>query len=74
MPSAARSDGTYPPLDSLKPVAEDVWIVDSGPLHALRSGEDGGNGVYRYGGGGVLPTGSWNASNYWIDIAFQEGQ
>ena len=47
--------------------------VDSGPLHALRSGDDGGNGVYRYGGGGVLPADSWNASNYWIDIAFQEG-
>jgi hypothetical protein len=24
---------TYPPLDTLKPLAEDVWIVDSGPLH-----------------------------------------
>ena len=22
----------YPPLDTLKPVAENVWIVDSGPL------------------------------------------
>ena len=47
--------------------------VDSGPLHALANGVDGGNGVYRYGAGGVLPTGSWNASNYWVDIAFQEG-
>ena len=46
--------------------------VDRGPLHALADGADGGNGVYRYGSGGVLPTGSWNASNYWIDIAFQE--
>jgi len=25
----------YPPLDTLKPVAPDVWIVDSGPLHAM---------------------------------------
>lgn len=24
---------TYPPLDTPKPVAENVWIVDSGPLH-----------------------------------------
>ncbi|MBS7700402.1 MULTISPECIES: DUF4336 domain-containing protein [unclassified Chelatococcus] len=23
---------TYPPLDTLKPAAEDIWIVDSGPL------------------------------------------
>lgn len=26
------SDVTYPPLDTLKPVAPDVWIVDSGPI------------------------------------------
>src|SRR3712207_4556325 len=24
---------TYPPLDTLKPVADDLWIVDSGPQH-----------------------------------------
>jgi len=29
------SEATYPPLDVLKPVAEGVWIVDSGPLRAL---------------------------------------
>lgn len=26
---------TYPPLDTLKPVAQDVWIVDSGPISAF---------------------------------------
>jgi hypothetical protein len=26
---------TYPPLDVLKPVAANIWIVDSGPLRAL---------------------------------------
>ena len=26
---------TYPPLDVLKPVAEGIWIVDSGPLRVL---------------------------------------
>ena len=25
----------YPPLDTLKPVAPDLWIVDSGPLRAM---------------------------------------
>ena len=25
----------YPPLDTLKPVADGVWVVDSGPLRAL---------------------------------------
>jgi len=29
------ADVTYPPLDTLKPVAEDVWIVDSGPLKLM---------------------------------------
>jgi Domain of unknown function (DUF4336) len=35
MTTSAGPDGTYPPLDSLKPIAEGVWIVDSGPLHVL---------------------------------------
>ena len=26
---------TYPPLDVLKRVADNIWIVDSGPLRAL---------------------------------------
>ena len=30
--------------------------VDNGPLHALRNGADGANGVYRYGAGGGFPT------------------
>lgn len=29
------SPATYPPLDALKPVADDLWIVDSGPLRVL---------------------------------------
>ena len=28
-------EATHPPLDVLKPMAEDVWIVDSGPLNAM---------------------------------------
>jgi hypothetical protein len=28
-------NATYPPLDVLKPVAEGVWIVDSGPMRVL---------------------------------------
>jgi hypothetical protein len=45
--------------------------VDNGVLHALADGVDGGNGVYLYGGG--FPTNTYNAGNYWVDIAFQEG-
>jgi len=34
--SPAHADpSTYPPLDTLKPVAEGIWIVDSGPLRLL---------------------------------------
>ena len=29
------STATYPPLDTLKPIAPDLWIVDSGPLRML---------------------------------------
>ncbi|MEX6505702.1 DUF4336 domain-containing protein [Jiella sp. M17.18] len=31
----SRSRVTYPPLDLPKPIAENVWIVDSGPLKAF---------------------------------------
>jgi hypothetical protein len=43
--------------------------VSNGPLTALADGTDGGNGVYRY-GASAFPTGSWNASNYWVDVVF----
>ena len=44
--------------------------VDNAPLHALRDGEDGVNGVYRYGTGGGFPANSWRAANYWVDVVF----
>ncbi|MFC3736266.1 N,N-dimethylformamidase beta subunit family domain-containing protein [Paractinoplanes deccanensis] len=44
--------------------------VDNGPLHALRNGVDGANGVYRYGTGGVFPTNTWQSANYWVDVVF----
>jgi hypothetical protein len=43
--------------------------VDSGPLHALASGVDGGNGQYAYATGGAFPASSSNA-NYWVDVQF----
>ena len=39
------------------------------PLRALADGEDGSNGVYRYGASG-FPTQTFNASNYWVDVVF----
>lgn len=35
MANEVGQDGTYPPLDVLKPVGDEVWIVDSGPLHVF---------------------------------------
>jgi hypothetical protein len=35
MRASQQSRVVYPPLDTLKPVAEDLWIVDSGPLRAM---------------------------------------
>ncbi len=44
--------------------------IDRPPLHPLRDGVSGGNGVYAYGGGTTFPTNSWLASNYWVDVVF----
>ena len=44
--------------------------VNSPPLHALQSGIDGGNGVYVYTTSGAYPTGSYQATNYWVDIVY----
>ena len=43
--------------------------VDSAPLHALKDGQDGANGVYAN-GPGFFPNNSSNASNYWVDVVF----
>ena len=44
--------------------------VDRPPLHALTDGQDGTNGVYRYGTGSGFPNLSWQSSNYWVDVVF----
>jgi hypothetical protein len=41
--------------------------VDNGPLHALRNGIDGPNGVYKAGASG-FPTQTYNGNNYWVDV------
>ncbi len=42
--------------------------VTSAPLRALRDGEDGVNGVYRYGTG--FPALAWGSANYYVDVVF----
>ena len=47
--------------------------VDNGPLQANASGSTMGNGLFAYGAAPTFPTGSFNATNYWIDVLFQPG-
>ena len=44
--------------------------VDAAPLHALRAGEDGDNGVYGLGNGTTFPDSSYLETNYWVDVIF----
>ena len=43
---------------------------DSPPLHALRNGVDGPNGVFRYGAATGFPTSTDRSTNYWVDVVF----
>ena len=47
--------------------------VARGPLYLLRDGESGGNGVYAYGSGGQFPSGTYQSTNYWVDVVFEAG-
>jgi large repetitive protein len=44
--------------------------VDNPPLHALRNGESGPNGVYVYGSALAFPTQTYRSENYWVDVVF----
>jgi hypothetical protein len=44
--------------------------VDNAPIHLLRDGESGGNGVYSYAVASTFPVSSYQASNYWVDVVF----
>jgi len=47
--------------------------VVNGPLRALASGEDGPNGVYRYGTTPAFPNTNYETSNYYVDVLFSTG-
>jgi len=47
--------------------------VDNGPLHALKNGVSGGNGVYAYGATSSFPANTFNSANYWVDVVFASG-
>ncbi len=45
--------------------------VESPPLHALRQGVSGSNGVYIYGSSAAFPTSTYRSTNYWVDVVFR---
>jgi hypothetical protein len=45
--------------------------VDNPPLHALKSGVDGPNGVFIYSAATDFPIYSYLDTNYWVDVVFQ---
>ena len=47
--------------------------VDNPPLHALANGLDGPDGVYLYTPTGGFPTATNQASNYWVDVVYNNG-
>ncbi|WP_084176317.1 DUF4082 domain-containing protein [Actinokineospora spheciospongiae] len=47
--------------------------ADYKSMHAVKDGAYGSNGLYRYGAGGGFPTGSYNATNYWVDVVWTAG-
>ena len=47
--------------------------VDNPPLHALKDGVSGGNGVYAYGASSTFPNNTFGAANYWVDVVFASG-
>ena len=44
--------------------------VDNPPVHLLRDGVSGGNGVYAYGPASSFPSATYQATNYWVDVVF----
>lgn len=43
--------------------------MTSGPLYALKDGEDGANSIYKY-SSSAFPTSTWKSSNYWVDVVY----
>jgi hypothetical protein len=42
----------------------------NGPLSAPASSPSAGNGVYAYGQAATFPSGTFNSTNYWVDLSF----
>lgn len=48
--------------------------TDNVPLHLLKDGVSGGNGVYAYGSGTSFPISTYQSTNYWVDVVFTPKQ
>lgn len=44
--------------------------VDNYPVHLLKDGVSGSNGVYGYNASSAFPTSSYLSNNYWVDVVF----
>lgn len=48
--------------------------IDNSPLHGLANTTNVGNGIYRYDAAGesqIIPSDTYNATNYWVDVVFK---
>src|SRR5581483_4742029 len=43
---------------------------DAPPLHFLKDGVDGANGVYSYSPSTTFPTSTFDSTNYWVDVVY----
>ncbi len=59
-------NGHYPGQDTYFATAG----VDNAPLHALRNGVDGPNGLYKYSTTSVFPTDTYQSEGYFVDVVF----
>ncbi|MEQ1638863.1 MAG: N,N-dimethylformamidase beta subunit family domain-containing protein, partial [Methylococcales bacterium] len=44
--------------------------IDNPPIHLLKDGVSGLNGLYTYSAGSTFPTSSFSSANYWVDVMF----
>jgi Domain of unknown function (DUF4082) len=44
--------------------------IDNGPLHLLKTGVSGENGIYTYGRKSSFPKSTYLSTNYWVDVVF----
>jgi len=64
---SATKDYMWP---GASPGPHGLSTLDAGPLHATHNFGTVTNGLYAYGSGSTFPTGSFSATNYWVDVMF----